>query len=158
MITKRALTIVALTLAAVFGLVGPAAAEISVGQAFGVWKPYIDAAISAAAFAAVGFVVFYVNKMTGLKIEDSQREALQTALTNAAGLVVNQLGNKLDGKVITSGHQAIDQAVNYVLKSAPQAVERFALSPAELREKIIAKVPQVAPAVTPIVTVPTRSA
>lgn len=126
-----------------------ALADISVGQAFGAWKEYIDAIVSAVVFALVGLLFAAVYKWTGIKIEDSQRQALQTALTNGAALVLNKLENKLQGKTVTTGSPGVDDAVNYVLKSAPAAVAKFGLTPAELREKIIAKVPQVANTTTP---------
>lgn len=131
------------------GAASPALADISVGQAFGEWRPFIDAIISAIAFAAVGFGVYMLYKFTGIKIEDSQRAALQQALTNAAGLLLNSLENNIKDKTITTGSPGVDRAVDYVLKAAPAAVERFGLTPADLKEKIISKVPQIANTQTP---------
>ena len=83
------------------------------------------------------------NKL-GVSIDDSMRASVQTAATNAAGLVLNQLGNSLQGKTITVGTPFIADAVNYVLKNAPDAVAHFGLTPDAIAQKIIALLPQVA--------------
>jgi ABC-type transport system involved in cytochrome bd biosynthesis fused ATPase/permease subunit len=121
-----------------------ALADISVGQAFGTWREYIDAVMSAAILFVIGFICAAIYKYTGIKIDQGYRDSLQTALTNAGALALNKLGNDLDGKVITTTHPAIDEALNYVLKGAPDAVKRFGLTPDRLRQMIVAKIPQVA--------------
>jgi hypothetical protein len=77
----------------------------------------------------------------GLQIEQQQRDALQTALTNAAGLLLQKLG--ADGvKALNTAHPDVGRAVNYVVKSAPAAVKAFGLDKRadELAQKVIAKV------------------
>jgi hypothetical protein len=124
-------------------------ADISVGQAFGAWREYVDAVLSALIIGLVGIVLELIRRKLGISIEDSQRAALQTALTNGAGLALTRLGNVLDKKTVTTGNAAIDEAVNYVMKSAPAAVARFGLTPDQVRQKIEAKLPQVANTTTP---------
>lgn len=131
-------------------LVNSASAEISVGQAFGAWKEYIDAIFSAAIFLIVGLVLGAIYKFTGIKVEDSARAALQTALTNAAGRLVTSVGTKLeDIHSLTTGNPAVDQAVNMVLNGVPAAVARFGLTPERIAEMIKAKAPQVINTVAP---------
>lgn len=139
-----ALVAVALVMMAATMSASPAHAEISVGQAFGAWREYVDATISALILGLIGIVCELIRRKLGLSIEDSQRAALQTALTNGAGLALTKLGNVLDGKTLSTGNAAIDEAVNYVLKAAPGAVARFGLTPGQVREKILAKLSQVA--------------
>lgn len=111
--------------ALLFALVSHAHADVSVGQAFGAWREYIDAIVSALIIGLVGIVLELLRRKLGISIEDSQRDALQTALTNGAGLALTKLGNTLDGRTLSTGHAAIDEAVNHVLRSAPGAVARF---------------------------------
>lgn len=106
--------------------------------------PYLVAAIGALISAALGWLIALINRKLGISIDDSMRASLQTAATNAAGLVLNQLGNSLQGKKIDVGNQFVADAVNYVLKAAPDAVAHFGLTPEAIAEKILALLPQVA--------------
>lgn len=126
----------------------PAHAEISVGQAFGGWKEYIDAVVSSVIFAVIGVGVALLKKYTGIQIEDSRRQALQTAAANAAGKVLVILDNKMENLKLTTGNPALDAGVQYVLDKSPQAVAYFGLTPDKIRELIIAKLPQVANSTT----------
>jgi hypothetical protein len=125
------------------------AGAIDVGGIFGVWKPYVVEIVQIAAFAIVGLLAELARRKFNLSIEESHRNALQTAITNAAGLALNKLGNSLQGKKVEIGSPIIAEAVNYVAKSAPDAMAKFGLSPEDLREKVVAKIPQVANTTAP---------
>lgn len=122
----------------------PAAAAIDLGEVYGSFKPYIEAAVTAGVVGLVGVVLELLRRKLNLSIDDSSRAALQTALTNGAGLALNKIGNSLQGRTVEVGHPAVEEALRYVLAAAPAAIARFGLSPDQLREKIIAKMPQVA--------------
>jgi chemotaxis protein CheY-P-specific phosphatase CheC len=107
----------------------------------------VAAATVVTALAAYG--VQWLRKKTGiqgLELDAQHRDALQAAITNAAGLALNQLGNSLQGRTIDVGSPAVQAAVQYVVKTAPEALEHFDLSgkSQEIAEKIVAKLPQVA--------------
>jgi hypothetical protein len=55
----------------------------------------------------------------------------------------------LQGKSIEVGNPAVASAVNLVLKSAPDALAHFGITPESVAQKIVAKLPQVANTVTP---------
>jgi hypothetical protein len=79
----------------------------------------------------------------GISIDDSLRNALQTATTNAAGLVLNQIGNQLQGKVLDVGVIG-NEVVRYVMNNVPDATKHFGLTEERVANMILAKVPQVA--------------
>lgn len=106
--------------------------------------PYIVAAVGALISAAVGWLIVLVNKKLGISIDDSMRNSLQTAATNAAGLVLAQLGNQLSGVKVDVKNQLVADAVNYVIRAAPDAVAHFGLTPDLIAQKIVALLPQVA--------------
>jgi hypothetical protein len=91
----------------------------------------------------IGWVSTTLNKKLGISIDDSLRNALQTATTNAAGLVLNKIGNQLQGQVLDLGHVGND-VVQYVINNVPDAVSHFQLDPERVKNMILAKVPQVA--------------
>lgn len=120
------------------------ATTIDVGGAWTSLQTWTITIVSVAVSALIGWVLLKVKEKTGLSIDDSMRAALQTAVTNAAGLVLNKLGNQLQGKTIDVHNAFVAAAVNYVLKSAPAAIEHFGITPDSIKEKIVAKLPQIA--------------
>lgn len=122
----------------------PASSNVDLGGIFGAWRPYLLDLFGVAAAAVVGLICELVRRKLNLSISAEHRDALQRALTNAAGLALNSLGNKLDGKTVNVKSPEVAQAVNYVAKAAPDALAHFGLTPQALEEKIVAKIPQVA--------------
>jgi hypothetical protein len=132
---------------------------IAADQVTTILMPILLAIASAAALVITTLATLAVNwirkksgltdaeaESLGLKIDAQRSAALQTALTNAAGLALNKLGNELKGKVIEVHNPAIKEAVDMVLRSAPDAIAYFDLTdkPVILAQKIIAKLPQIA--------------
>lgn len=85
---------------------------------------YVLPVIATIVSAIVGWIAAAVTKYLGIKVEESHRQALQTALTNAAALVAER---------------GIDFAIAYVKKSVPDAVKKFGLTDADIAPKIEAK-------------------
>lgn len=131
----------------VLALADPAFAQsttVDGGSLFGVLRPYVVELVGVAVAAVIGILAELARRRFGLDIEARHRASLQAAITGAAGLALNQLGNSIQGKTIDVKHAAIADAVNYVLKSAPDALAKFGLGPQEIAEKIVAKIPQIA--------------
>jgi hypothetical protein len=134
-----------LLLAALIALVfaaAPALAStvIDGGSIFGSWRPYIVEIVGIAIAAVVGWIVKLLRDKLNIEIEARHREALQTAVTNAAGLVIGK-GEHLASKLkITVQNDAIGEAVAYVLKGAPDALAYFGVTPDRVRQMIEAKV------------------
>jgi hypothetical protein len=117
-----------------------AASVIDGGSIFGAWRPYIVEIVAILIAGLAGWIFNLLRTQLGLAIESRHRDALQTALTNAAGLVIGK-GENLAGKLqITVRNDAIAEAVSYVLKGAPDALAYFGLTPDRLRQMIEAKV------------------
>jgi hypothetical protein len=127
----------------------PAPSGIDLGTFWTGLLPYVVAAVGAVITFLVGWVLNLARTKLGISIDDSMRASLQTAVTNGAGLLLNQLGNTLTGKRVTTGTPGIDDAVNYVLKAAPDAIAHFGLTPDAIGQKILALLPQVANTTTP---------
>lgn len=118
---------------------------IPVDSLFGTWRPYIMEGVSVVVGLAITAAAGLFYRWTGYSIEQRHREALQTALTNAAGLAVAQAGTALVGKKIEITNPFIANAARYVTEGAPDALRFFNITPDRLRDMVMAKVPQVAP-------------
>lgn len=120
----------------------PAFAQATVidgGSIFGAWKPYITEVVAGAIALLVGWVVNTARQRFNLDIEARHRDALQTALTNAAGLALGQLDGAAGRIRLEIGNAAVAEAVTYVMKGAPDALKYFGLGPDRLHEMIVAK-------------------
>lgn len=85
----------------------------------------------------------YLIRKLKLDMEAHQRDALQTSLTNAAGLVI-QRGAAQAGKLtVDTRSPQMAAAIRYVQDSAPDAVRKWGLTPEAIAEKVRAKLPQV---------------
>lgn len=137
---------------------------VPVDSVYTILMPVLLAAGSAAATVVTALSVYalaWVRKKLnltdaeaaklGLDMDAHHRDALQTALTNAAGVALNRLGNDLKGKVVDVRNPAVLAAVDSVLKSAPDAIAYFGLDrvPGEIAEKIVGKIPQIANTASP---------
>lgn len=131
----------------------PIPPQIDAGQ---VWNtvvtpfiPYIAAAFGTVATAVAGMAVAWLKKqfhLQDLQTEAFNRDAFQQALTNAAGHVMNELGNDIQGKKIDVGSAAVQSAVTLAMNAAPGAIAYFKLTdqPQIIAQKIVAKLPQIA--------------
>jgi hypothetical protein len=116
---------------------------IALSEPWSALQTWILTLVGAVVASLVGWVTVTLNKKLGISIDDSMRNALQTATTNAAGLVLNKVGNQLQGKVLDLGSVGNDM-VKYVMNAVPDATKHFGLTEERVANMILAKVPQVA--------------
>lgn len=114
--------------------------RVVVGDLIAPWLEMLVGAVAVLITAILGWIAAQVKAKTGIDIEARHREALQTALTNAAGLALTRLSTTLGSKTIDVKHPLIKQAVEYVNSAAPDAIRNFGLTPEQIAEKIVAKV------------------
>lgn len=137
----------------------PSETTINVGQLLAPWLQGLVAAVVSVILALFGWLTVVLNKRAGLEsnaavlqMEAHARELLETALTNAAGMVVMKAGPKLDGMVIDVKNPLIAQGVSQVNIWAQSAVQKFGLTPDDLAKKLINKIGVITaanPAITP---------
>lgn len=104
--------------------------------------PYVLTFASAVIAAAVAWATKKLNDWTGIEIEAKHREALQSALMNGArSAITNNMpsGVGLDVKSVS-----VKTGVDFVLKSVPDAVAYFGLSPADIERHLIPKLNAIA--------------
>jgi hypothetical protein len=111
---------------------------------FGVIRPYLVelAGVFVAALAAWLFKL--LREKLGIDIEAKHRDALQAALTNAAGLVINRAGGLAGALALPNSNPIVQQGVSYVIEATPDALRHFGITPEEARrvltEKLEAKI------------------
>lgn len=119
--------------------------SINVGQLLAPWLEMLVGAVAILITALLGWITAMIKQKTGIDIEARHREALQTALTNAAGLVISRVQGSIADVDFDVRHALVKDAILYVNQAAPDAVERFGLTPQDIAEKLTAKLGLVAP-------------
>jgi uncharacterized membrane protein len=119
-----------------------AQSEIAAEGIYSIVQPYLIAIVSVVATTIAGWLAELLRRKFHLDIEASHREALQTALTNGAGLLIAKLGGALAGRKLDLKSVVLAEAVNYVLQSVPDAVRHFGVTPEAIAEKVLAKLSQ----------------
>lgn len=117
--------------------------EVPVESIYNVMQPYLVAVVSVLAAAIVGWLAELLRRKFNLDIDAAHRDALQTALTNGAGLLIGKAGGALAGKKLDLKRAVLAEAVNYVLQAVPDAIRHFGITPEAVADKLQAKLPQV---------------
>lgn len=113
---------------------------VNVGDLIAPWLQMLVGAVAILIGALLTYVTALIKSKTGIDIEARYRQTLQDALTNAAGLALTKVSNTLADKTLDVHSEVIKDAILYVNKAAPDAILHFGLSPAQIAEKITAKV------------------
>ncbi|WP_158673477.1 hypothetical protein [Bosea sp. FBZP-16] len=121
------------------------AQTVTTGESlFGVFKPYLTELASVFVAALAAWLFKLIREKLGIDIEAKHRDALQAALTNAAGLVINRAGGLAGALALPNANPLVQQGVSYVIDSAPDALRHFGITPEEARriltEKLEAKI------------------
>ena len=107
-------------------------------------RPFLIEAATALITAAVLWLSATIRSKLNIDIEARHREALQAALTNAAGLVINRAGGAAAALALPSRDGLLGDGVEYIVKSAPEALKHFGITPetvgAVMKEKLEAKI------------------
>ena len=132
----RTLATLVVACLALIALAANAEAQTAAPGWFDIVRPYL----LEIAGAVVGWLATWIKAKLGIDIEARHREALQAALTNAAGLAIAKAGDLTLAIRLPQGHDLVEDGLDYVRKAAPDAMKHFGLSPTEVREKLRAKI------------------
>lgn len=78
--------------------------------------------------------LFKLMSKWGLDIEASHRDALQSALHNAAMLAISKAGAKAFASGINARNLVTNDALHYLNNSVPDAIKAFGLSESQMAE------------------------
>lgn len=116
-----------------------ASTVINVSELLAPWLPILMTAFMGIVLAILEVIRQWIKKRTGVTIENSHMQVLQTALENAAGVALNKIKTSTRTITVDVRSDAVRQGVEYVNQYAADAVSSFGLTSEQLAEKIIAK-------------------
>ncbi|MCW4114375.1 hypothetical protein NPA31_005285 [Aurantimonas sp. MSK8Z-1] len=110
-------------------------------------QPVIEVLLSIGLMAGLPMLLTvlwrYLSKI-GLDVDQKHRDALQTAIQNAALLAVSKAGGRMGASTMTGA--ALNAAVDYVKRFSPDAVKHIDLTADDIAEKIAPKAEAIATA------------
>lgn len=125
------------------GVTAARADAINVGQIFsGSLVDAVNAAVSAAILALVGWVAIVVKKKFNVDIEAQYRDALTTFLQRQASGLVASGAVRLQGVKVEVQSAALAAAANAAIAAIPQAMSFFGLTPAKIESMIVDLLPK----------------
>ena len=89
------------------------------------------------------------NKL-GLQVDEKNRDAFQTSITNAATLAVSKMGGPAATNTISQA--ALTEAVEFVEKSVPDAIKHFNITAKDIESRIKPQAEVIAQSVPTVVT------
>jgi hypothetical protein len=116
------------------------ATQISGGSVWAAISPYLFTAVSAAVVAVLTWATNLFHKWTGIQIEARHREALHSAAMTGVAAAFNKIGQKADTITLDVRSIVVKEGVDWVMKSVPDALGYFNLSPQALATLIESKI------------------
>jgi len=120
-------------------------AIITLKDIFEALVPIVQVFATSIITAAVGFAANWLRKKYNISVDAEMRNALDKALTNAAGNLIAKGAVSLEGTKIVITNTAAHDAVEYVMKNAADAVKHFNFTQEDadkIVERIASKIAQ----------------
>jgi hypothetical protein len=105
--------------------------------------PFVTAITVALIGTLVPLIFAYVLKKWGLDVDKEHRDAFQTSVTNAAGLLLQRAAASASTAKIDVGSPMMAEAIRYVQERAPDALKKWGITPDMIAKSIVAKIPQI---------------
>lgn len=108
--------------------------------------PVLQTLISGVLAIGLPIVLTRLSQRYGLQIEQEKRDALQVTFTNAAGGLLQKLGDQARTLKVDMRNPDVAAAVGRAMRGAPDALRWAGLSEEEIARRILEKLPQIGPA------------
>lgn len=133
----------------------PQTFEIPTREIMDALLPYITAAVGGVITVLGGLIAAWLKQRWNIDIDQKHRDAWQQAAQNAAGALLARgaVSVEQSGKVSVNS-EAMANVVNTVLSRVPGAIKHFGFEPDDVRNLIVAKIPQVMTGSVPAAVAP----
>lgn len=122
-------------------------------------SPLLIDALVVATVAFIGWLTSWLRTRFKINLDEARASAIGIAVANAAGGVLNKLGETALTEVVKPSDAVVKEAVAYVERSVPDAVKHFDMEPATIAEKVVNAVGKLtAPALVTAIEAPKRGA
>jgi len=123
--------------------------SIEVGAFLGELLPLLREVLSLVLLAILGWLAMWIKRKFGLDIEETHRKALHSAILTGIGRAASRYGSGLTNIRVDVDSPLVADAVNYVLRSVPDAVKKLGATPEFLAEMVVGRLADT-PATAPV--------
>ncbi len=116
-----------------------ATTQVHAGSVWALVAPYLFTAVSAAVVAILGWLADMFRRWTGIQIEARHREALHSAAMTGVAAAFSKVGQRADTITLDVRTALVKEGVEWMLKSVPDALKYFNLSPQTVATLVEAK-------------------
>lgn len=144
----RAVSLAAMALSfCSIGVASASEAGIPLGDLFGDARGTIQTVANAGIATVVTIVGWGYWRLTGQRLNETYRTALQSALENGIHYALGLAHASLAGRTIAVSSDLIPVAIRYVREYAPDAIRHFGLTDAKLTQLLRAQLAKITPVV-----------
>lgn len=153
----------ALVALAVWLCVGSAAfaadTTVSVLPWYQVAEPFVLTAFGVVFSALLGLGLSYLQKRTGIVVDQHWRDVIQQAAMNGAGRVLAHTEGNVSTMRFDVHNQLVKEQADAIIRKVPQALDKLGVTPEAVADLVVGKIGQLqaAASVSPVV-VPTDAA
>lgn len=101
------------------------------------FSPLLLDAVGVAVLAFLGWLTAWLRTRFKINLDEARASAIGIAVTNAAGGVLNKLGEKAVTDVVSAADPSVKDAVDFVRKAVPDAVAHFDMGSDAIGERVI---------------------
>lgn len=108
----------------------------------GIWdsiQPIISNTLAVVVTGAIGWLANMVRLKFGVEIEARHREALHSAALTGINAALAKVGGTVTHLTMTTKNAVIDQAMNWVIASVPDAIKALGVTPEGVAKLVTAK-------------------
>lgn len=111
-------------------------------QIGGIWdqvQPIISTGLATIVTAAIGWLANMIRLKLNIDIEAKHREALHSAAMTGINAALAKVGGAASHLTMTTKNTVIDQAMNWVISSVPEAIKSLGITPEGVQKLVTAK-------------------
>ena len=101
--------------------------NVQIGGLWGAARPYIADLLGLLVVAALGYISTIAKTKLGITIDQGMRDSLHASAVTGINMALGQLNGRLDNLSVDVKNKLLADAMNYLVKAAPDAIKHFGL-------------------------------
>jgi hypothetical protein len=101
--------------------------NVQIGGLWGTARPYIADLLGLLVVAALGYISTIAKAKLGISIDEGLRASLHQSAVTGINMALGQLNGRMDNLSVDVKNKVLADALNYLVKAAPDAIKHFGL-------------------------------
>lgn len=110
--------------------IAPTAADtrVQIGGLYATIRPMIADLLGLLVVAAIGYISTLAKTRFGITIDEGMRNSLHSSAVTGINMALGQLNGRMDNLSVDVKNKVLADALNYLVKAAPDAMTHFGLN------------------------------